>query len=155
MPGQFDASRMLVVPLAIIDLQPESAFQQLIDQAIFPAGKARVHWHPISSVVTQDVEQTIWKRSLWGGAIGALDLTLGPGLSDLNGSSGDLVVSRHSQTINQLDAGTAFGNTAHSAFDGMEAIGLTSQVLSQNIFERIRTLLSTGDSHDWQGNLSQ
>jgi len=161
--GAYDYS---VFPDALVDLQPGSSIQLLMDAATYPSGRFNLPWHPIAGVAGEQLPaNSPFRQRVFGGIFVVsqrLADLVGPGyraaVDELDGQNGDLVVSKSSQLNGGPDEeGTVFQNTIHSSNSGpVFDVPKTPENGHPDIAALIYELLSKRyDPSDWKGDLKR
>lgn len=146
------------IPDAIIDLQPNSKMQQLMDNANYPGGIRKTKWHPIVCVATDSVDPGFVRSIIWNGFFEVLGGVTIVGISEANGLNGDLVVRKSSQVNGQSETigYPILPRTVHTGADILNArfgTQFRDQLASPDVVQRVHRLLSTDRNQDWQGSL--
>lgn len=152
-------------PDAIIDLQPDSIFQQFVEgqNAAYPTGHRRILWHPVIGIAHHQIHPDDWREFIWDGIFFALGEAAekyfegGKAAFDTaNATDGDIVVKRQSQANGQPEThGSPFSHTIHSG-PPIPPLGIRPETNHADIAARVRELLSKpAQGVGWQGDISQ
>jgi len=154
-------------PYALIDLQPGSVFQVILEDAsaAYPTGHRRILWHPIIGIAHHQVDPDQWRNFIWdgffdglGGVAGSIWQDAEAAVQTANATDGDIVVLRGSQANGQPESqGSPFELTIHSGWE-IHVAGDTIRPETNHagIASRVRELLSKPASGMlWQGDISQ
>lgn len=146
---------------ALIDLQPGSMMQQLMDNGAYPTDHRRILWHPVVGIAHYQINPDQWKQVIWDGLFSGIDqfaqqLGLHAGsFNDANATNGDLVVRRESQVNGQPESvASLFNKTIHAG--SIPGLDVQAETNHPGIAQKVHELLSkpaTGNA--WQGDITQ